>query len=718
MSNRFSLTGAFRKAALPAVLAASSFFVTQDLKAQTSAPDAPANVATAPAANASSEMSALDVGGVTFVSPWLLLGLGSLPVLWFLLRAMPHKPKVETLPTINFLSDLFSEEQKPDGMPWWQKTLRLSVLGAAITGLAYPILNDNEALDGEGPVVLVVDNDWASAPNWPALSQEMKSLIEKAEHDERQIFFVSTAVDSDSNPIQLHGPYTSERATQYVDNLSPFPWEADREQALEALKTMDLGADPALYWMSNGLNDDENLDGFVEELNKLGALTVLRAGGDAQPYLIVPPTLSGKTLAVKVLRANTDEKEVISLSATDQAGNPLLQEDVVFAAGKDEVEVIFDVPDEVRNQLARLNIDGQNSAGAVAMLDERFRHRPVGVVQTDKGQVFQQLLDETHYVETALENYSNLRKGSVESLLDRSLSVMILTDSVSLTDEEEDKLAEWVNNGGTLLRFAGPRLASEPEKQELLPVTVRSGVKSLGARSSGHQGIKIGDFPEGSPLAGIDVSSSPMIKRKVMAQPGVDTEEKTWARLSDGTPLVTGSQRGAGWTVLVHTTADTNWSNLPLSKIFIDMMRTVIAHSQGVIDDQKNESGLYEPVRLLDGFGQMTSYTGAATELPVHSANDVGVGPEHPPGLYGSGGLRYAHNLGAAVTEMEPLTNADLPSGAKSELYAQDDKEIDLKDVLLASAFALALADMLVLLGQQGYLGRRRTKQPKPKLGL
>ena len=52
---------------------------------------------------------------------------------------------------------------------------------------------------------------------------------------------------------------------------------------------------------------------------------------------------------------------------------------------------------------------------------------------------------------------------------------------------------------------------------------------------------------------------------------------KTWARLADGTPLVTADRRGKGLIVLFHVTADTTWSNLPLSGLFVDMLRKIVA---------------------------------------------------------------------------------------------------------------------------------------------
>ena len=68
-----------------------------------------------------------------------------------------------------------------------------------------------------------------------------------------------------------------------------------------------------------------------------------------------------------------------------------------------------------------------------------------------------------------------------------------------------------------------------------------------------------------------------LVKRQVLAEPDGALTDRTWAALADGTPLVTAAPSGKGWLILFHVTADTGWSNLPLSGTFVDMLRRIIA---------------------------------------------------------------------------------------------------------------------------------------------
>ena len=76
---------------------------------------------------------------------------------------------------------------------------------------------------------------------------------------------------------------------------------------------------------------------------------------------------------------------------------------------------------------------------------------------------------------------------------------------------------------------------------------------------------------------GLAVPEEIGIRRQILAEPDGDLPSRTWASLVDGTPIVTADKRGDGLVVLYHVTADTTWSNLPLSGLFVDMLRRIIS---------------------------------------------------------------------------------------------------------------------------------------------
>jgi len=60
-----------------------------------------------------------------FAQPLVLLGLLSLPVLWWLLRLVPPRPRRINFPPTRLLFEIAPKEETPARTPWWLILLRL-----------------------------------------------------------------------------------------------------------------------------------------------------------------------------------------------------------------------------------------------------------------------------------------------------------------------------------------------------------------------------------------------------------------------------------------------------------------------------------------------------------------------------------------------------------------------------------------------------------------
>jgi hypothetical protein len=354
---------------------------------------------------------------------------------------------------------------------------------------------------------------------------------------------------------------------------------------------------------------------------------------------------------------------------------------------------------ELRNRIARLHIEGESQAGAVLLLDERWRRRPVGLIETSTTDQAQPLLSQLYYLKRALAPYTELREGPVEKLLERELAVIVQVDTGPISVFRTRELGDWIENGGLLVRFAGPRLA-EAGGDPLLPIALRGGGRIMGGVMTWDRPARLAPFPANSPFAGLPLNREVQISRQVLAEPTLDLADKTWARLADGTPLVTATRRGEGWVVLVHTTANNDWSNLPLSGLFVDMLRRLVALSQGVAAEGEGEEAL-APLETLDGFGQLRTPPPTVVALDQDSLRDGRVGPSHPPGYYGSDSDRRSLNLVDSRPSLEPIT--DLPAGVQLSFYSGSG-ETELKPWLLTAALLLLLCDFAVSLWLRGLM--------------
>lgn len=650
---------------------------------------------------------------VGVAAPWLMASLlVAVPLLWLLMRLTPPQPQQVRFPGTRLLRDLQPQQETPQNLPLWHRLLRIGAAVLATVGLAGVVLNPDVPLEGEGPLVLVVDNGWAAARGWDARALEIEKLIDSADSEGRGVMLLPTAAPRDGSPVRASAVMSADEARDVVRTWQPVPWPEDREAALQALDAMadSLGGPATAVWLGSGVGGDGAQE-LAQRLQALGTLSVREDAPGDGAHLLVPPGAQDGELNVTVKRTDSTAEGIVTLIAADSNNRILDRREAAFTPGQAEVTVTFDLPDEIQKQMVRIDIEGEDTAAATLLLDGQWRHRPVGMVMGGAGESLQPLLSEFNYIEKALAPYAELRQGTVDTLLRRDLAVMVLADSAVLDETARARVDEWVRNGGTVLRFAGPRLAQAED--DLLPVDLRDGgARSFGGAMSWTEPARIAPFTPESPFYGLRLPPDVVIDVQVLAEPSTTLDERTWARLEDGTPLVTAEKRGAGQIVLIHTSANTNWSNLALSGLFIDMMRAVVDRSEGVRGTPDGQTTL-PPWKTLDAQGHLETPGSAVRGLTQAAVRAGLVGPETPPGIYGGETGRRAHNLGGAGIDVVPLAGA-LPAGVERAPYTVQDRSNDLTGILLGGALGLILADMLIVLGSRRFRGLRQAPQNKP----
>jgi hypothetical protein len=636
-----------------------------------------------------------------FAAPWLLLALAALPLLWWLLRVTPPAPRSESFPAIRLLADLRATEETPARTPWWLLALRMFAAGLVIVALAGPVLDAGRALPGSGPILLVVDNGWASATDWPRRMQAAGSVLDRAQRAGRRAALLVTAPDQTGAAPVATPPMPVADLRARLATLQPEPWPVDRAAAATALAGWTQ-PDSAIAYLADGLTHGPDFSTFAAAIAKAGPVTELCCD-TAPPQLLLPPRAEADGLALRLAQPAQSVASTATVLAQSGDDRTLARTTIAIPAGAATGETKLTLPPEVRNRLARLVLEGPPSAAGVVLLDERWRRRPVGLLAGDQTTAEAPLTGPLFYLRRALAPFAELREADLHTLLSRDISVLILADRPLPEGDERNAVTDWVNKGGLLIRFAGPRTAEQPvgEPDPLLPVKLLGGDRQLGGALSWSQPASLAPFPPDSPFAGLPVPAEVKITRQVLAEPSAQLSAQTWATLADGTPLVTQATHGAGRIVLFHVTANADWSNLPLSGLFVDMLRRLVELSVGVAGTQG--AAILAPAESLDGYGVLGRPPDAATGLAADSFATTLPSPRHPPGLYGPENGRQALNLGTALP---PPLAAPPVSGARVESYSAIAPERALGPWLMAAALALLAVDLLLSLGLRGLLRR------------
>ncbi|MCB9947743.1 MAG: DUF4159 domain-containing protein [Rhodospirillaceae bacterium] len=637
----------------------------------------------------------LTLGPLVFAQPLYLTALAILPVIYWLLRVTPPAPRRMRFPATRLLMDLLAREETPARTPWWLLVLRLLLAAMVIVALARPLVNPSTDFPGSGPIILVVDNGWASAADWPARRTFMDGVVDRAERQGRRILVMATAHAPSGEPPQVSALLRPAEARAHLEALSPQPWATDRAAALAALDHLAVDGAAHAIWVADGLGDGAATE-LARRLQQLGSAEVVVANDDG-PLLVKPPSLDGSALTVTVERLRATSERTVTVRALAADGRLLARQPALLGEEDLAGQALITLPAELRNEVARLDVEGHVSAGATALLDDRWRRRPVGLVSATAQTAAQPLLADTHYVQRALEPFSELRTGGILDLLDGGIAVLILPDVGQLNADETAAIEAFVAGGGVLVRFAGPLMAVHPD--DLVPVRLRLGDRTLSGALSWTEPMPLAPFEPGTPFADLPVPPDVLIGRQVLAEPSLDLSDKTWARLLDGTPLVTAERRGGetgGWVVLVHVTAGPDWSNLPLSGLFVEMLRRMVALSGGLpAGAAAADAGALEPVATLDGFARLETPPPTVAPLLPEDLAQPTIGPAHPPGYYGSEDARRAVNLGSTIPALQPM---DAMPGGVAVSGLRQTRELNLMPWLMAAALALMIADLVISL--------------------
>jgi hypothetical protein len=639
----------------------------------------------------------LTLGSLTFAAPWLLVALAVLPILWWLLRLTPPSPRRIMFPPIRLLFLLRPKEETPHRTPWWLILLRLVIAALVIAGLAQPLWNANFGFPRNGPVMIVLDDGWAAAHGWEQRKEAALALIDRAERNGRDVILATTAPQANAPSFGLTPMPATTAATQLAA-MEPSPWPTDRAAATGRLANAELPENLNIFWLSDGIGSQKaDADSaFSDALWNRGALDVMSLKLDL-PLMLMPPERDADGLWVRVARTQIGAAQPVRLRALDRDGRTLGISDGSFRTDERMARVKLDLPVELANRVSRIALENGATAGGVTLLDDGGGRKPIGLVTDNPALSRQPMLGELYFVERALAPNHEVRADRLQTLLKQELAVIVVTDNATFADGDRSALKKWVERGGMVVRFAGEKLAGDP-KDDLLPVRLRPGDRTLGGALSWTEPAHLAGFPNSSPFAGLQVPKDVAIERQVLAEPDIDLGNKTWARLTDGTPLVTAERMGDGFSVLFHVGSTADWSNLPLSGLFVEMLDRLVMTASGVVVNA-DENRPLAPAQTLNAFGQLTTPIASAVAVVAKNLPNTKAGPQHPPGFYGPDNQHRALNLAPSQPVFAPLT---IPA---RQLAA--DRTLELAPSLFLVAFLLLIADMLIALALRGLLRRR-----------
>ena len=635
---------------------------------------------------------------LTFLTPWLLSALLGLPVLWLLLRAVPPAPIRRFFPGVILLLGLRDKTQISDRTPWWLLLIRMLALGLIILGLAGPLLNPQSTTIKRSDLLILLDGGWAAARDWQAHQLLLDRVLNQAARDGRPVAIAR--LTTPSTPVFQSAQSWQER----LPGLAPTPWVPDASKMQTALQGLNDQPFDSL-WLSDGL----------AQTGRAALLSALQNRGDVEVieteqtlFALEPAKLSDGMITLHAIRLpNTmDQSVTIRAHGTDPNGRSQIISTITtaFTESVTRIPVQFSLPAELRERVSRFDIVGQTSAAGVSLTGNSLLRREVALISEGADREGLELLSPLHFIAKAYAPSAELLSGDLTTLLPANPDLVVLADIAKLSTTEETALGQWVAEGGLLLRFAGPRLAtsdlSRTTEHPLMPVRLRAGGRTVGGAMSWGAPKSLAAFAPNSPFFGLEIPNDVRVSAQVLAQPDPSLSQRVIAMLADGTPLVTRKQSGKGQIVLFHVTANAEWSSLPLSGLFVQMLERLSQSVAGSEPDMKSLQGtIWQPSQILSAQGQLEPATRLAG-IAAEKLFDAPLSAEIRPGLYTHAKEQVARNVIGPDSRLLP---AIWPNG--TNLRGLSDRlETPLGGWCLILALLILLVDVLATLSLSGRL--------------
>jgi hypothetical protein len=586
------------------------------------------------------------------------------------------------------------------------------IAAAVIAALAGPVIKpvNSVAQTAAEPLVVAVDNGWAAASRWgtrQAFAGQIASLAE----ENRQVLYLIPA----AGPKAPLTPLTPAEFRKRFASLAPQPFPGGRDLAAAQIEK-ELGAlrgKARAIWLSDGAGD-AGADPLGKALSALapdGAIEIYGDKPGAGPLAITRTPTRGGAIQVRVHKSEPGPRSG-QVAAVTARGETLATAPFQIPGQSQSSEGGLTLPLDLRNQVWRLEITGEDSAGAVYLTDSQSQRRRIGLIAGESTEEAQPLLSPVYYLERALTPFAEVSRArsanldqATSELISGSPSIIILSDVGRLTGAPRERLRAFVERGGMLIRFAGPRL--ERGGDPLLPAPIREGGRTLGGAMTWASPQMPAPFEQGSPFEGLSVPKDVTVSRQVLSDPAAMPQEtKVWARLKDGTPLVTAARRGAGMLVFFHINANPDWSNVPISGLFVEMMQKVIELSllqvapSGDGPEKTAETSvapltpeaLLKPWRALDGYGKLAEPGERMQPVAAAQIDAARSSASNPAGFYGPQNALRAINV---MRDGDALAPVELPANARFSVFTEA-KTILLAPWLYLAALLLFLADGVI----------------------
>lgn len=515
-------------------------------------------------------------GEIILQAPHYLWAILFVPLLWWLLRLIPPEAIRRRFPSLRLLQKLPPLRAQTAYTPIWLLILRGAMVILLLIGFAEPvwIAGENDAPPPDQPIVMLMDNCWSAAPNFAAMKTKALSILENL--PPQQNIAVIAACPPGANPVISNGLIPTPAAKALIRHLKQRDEIANWSHTMDALRSLELAPIAQVNVISSGImNSTDDRDRVVKELVAYDDASIALPPAAQLPVKISGELVGGQ-IKVRLQRFSDADEAQYTVIARNSAEHIMNVMSIILSPGYRAQNITLPIPPEAIGEVANIAVPNM---GMLAMLPWQAPAVParIGLVAHQSKNA---LTDPNHYLQSALSSQTSVLTDHWQVLLGQNLPVIITTDS-SLPNAELSDIVNWLQDGGTLIRFTGNKLAQRND--DLWPAKPIALLRHSPEQFLSNDAIGIGTIPMGSPLQDLQFRVAPKFyQHTLLAAPDRDT--KIWASYSDGTPMILEKIIGKGRSILITTPPLPNSGNWVLTDAFPKILTRIVSAQQTVAD--------------------------------------------------------------------------------------------------------------------------------------
>ncbi|HXG53304.1 MAG TPA: BatA domain-containing protein [candidate division Zixibacteria bacterium] len=498
---------------------------------------------------------------------------------------------------------------------WLLLALRTAAVALLALLLANPVFQIGAGLfAGGGPLSLVVVVDNSLSMKWSGggagfrrAKDAARTLLSALGEGDRAAVF-STAVSADA-PLRLK----SERDALLRDLEAIELSDGSADLAAALGKAYELLAEPAGHKEIRLITDlaltgwDDFTIAALKQYDPAVPITILRVGGSRPPVNAAVREVraggergigAGVPLRLEAVLANFGDGAVKDLLVQLSIDGKAREQRLASLAPKSESTVVFQTAlERAGSHYGTLTLKAEGLAGQTEhhfglLAEDRLRVLLVdGEPQTSLVQ------SETFFLSRALHPGGDAGASLfvpvvtiADALAGTSLEnyqVVVLANVATLPEAFAARLREFVRRGGGLLIFGGEHLSADDYNARLLRVPPALLPGSIAGKKSGPETAADGiarveaTHPALAPLADpvlLDSIRSTRVWGYTRLERGGGT---ALISLASGEPLLTEHRVGRGRVMFLGTSADRDWSDLPLKTAYLPLVQSLASYLAG-----------------------------------------------------------------------------------------------------------------------------------------